>query len=144
MHNLDTSTFATLSLDDLATISGGADGNGFWDRAGRVLNTVGNDAQNGAGLGAAVGGTGGAIAGGVTGAAAGGVGAIPGAAAGGVAGATTGGVVGGAVGGLWGLGRGIVNGSAADLARSRSLSTVRRLLPAGGVMIRARRRERTG
>jgi hypothetical protein len=110
MQNLDTTQFASLSLDDLAFITGGADGgNGLWDRAGRVLNTVGNDAQNGAGLGAAVGGTGGAIAGGVTGAAAGGVGAIPGAAAGGVAGATTGGVVGGALGGLWGLGRGVVN-----------------------------------
>ena len=106
MQNIDTTTFSSLSIDDLAFITGGAgDGNGLWDRAGRVLNTVGHDAQNGA----AVGGTGGAIAGGVTGAAAGGVGAIPGAAAGGVAGATTGGAVGGAVGGLWGLGRGIVN-----------------------------------
>jgi bacteriocin-like protein len=110
MQNLDTSTFSTISFDDLAQITGGAgDDNSLWNRAGRVLNTVGNDAQNGAGLGAAVGGTGGAIAGGVTGAAAGGVGAIPGAAAGGVAGATTGGVVGGALGGLWGLGRGVYN-----------------------------------
>ncbi|GEM_PF-1867296 len=110
MQNIDTTNFSTLSIDDLAFITGGAgDGNGLWDRAGRVLNTVGHDAQNGAAVGAAVGGTGGAIAGGVTGAAAGGVGAIPGAAAGGVAGATTGGAVGGAVGGLWGLGRGIVN-----------------------------------
>jgi bacteriocin-like protein len=110
MQNIETSSFSTLSIDDLSHITGGAgDGNGFWDRAGRVMNTVGNDAQNGAGLGAAVGGVGGAVVGGVGGAAAGGVGAIPGAAAGGVAGATTGGAVGGAVGGLWGLGRGIVN-----------------------------------
>ena len=110
MQNLDTTTFSSLSLDDLAFITGGAgDGNSLWDRAGRVLNTVGADAQNGAGLGAAVGGTGGAIAGGVAGSAAGGVGAIPGAAAGAVAGASADGTVGGAVGGLWGLGRGIVN-----------------------------------
>ena len=100
----------TISIDDLAFITGGAgDGNGLWDRASRVVGSVTESAKVGSGVGALVGGTGGAVVGGVTGAAAGGVGAIPGAAAGPVAGTAAGGAVGATVGGLYGLGRGVVN-----------------------------------
>jgi hypothetical protein len=84
--------FGTIDVDQLAFVSGG----GVSD----VLNKVGNDAQNGAGIGVLVGAGTGALVGGL---ASGGVGAIPGALAGGENGL----LIGGAAGALWGLGRGI-------------------------------------
>ena len=101
--------FQAILDSELVTATGGANGNSLWDRAGRVVQTVTDDAKRGSGLGALIGGTGGMVVGGVTGAAAGGVGAIPGATAGAVAGTATGGAVGATLGGLWGLGRGVVN-----------------------------------
>ena len=63
--------FAALSPDELAQITGA----GFWDGAGRVLNAMGHDAQNGAAAGAVGGAVVGGVAGGIAGAGAGGVGA---------------------------------------------------------------------
>jgi len=98
----------TISLDDLHGVTGG-DWKGVAAATGRVVKTMGSDAQNGAAVGAVGGAVVGGIAGGVAGASAGGVGAIPGAAVGAFTGGRTGMVIGTIAGGAWGLGRGIVN-----------------------------------
>jgi hypothetical protein len=81
-----------INQEDLVLVSGG----GLSD----ILNKIGNDAQNGAGIGSVVGGGFGALAGGIP---TGGIGAPAGA----FVGANGGAVIGGALGALWGLGRGI-------------------------------------
>lgn len=96
----------TLALEQLASVHGG-NWNSFTQSAGRVFNTMGHDAQNGAAAGGVIGAAGGGIVGGVGGAAAGGVGALPGAAAGAWAGGQAGIAAGTVLGGAWGLGRGL-------------------------------------
>jgi hypothetical protein len=101
---LTTDSFQNIDLDQMAFVTGA---NGFTDGAGRVLNAMGNDAQNGAAVGAVGGAVVGGVAGGVSGAAAGGVGAVPGAVAGAWTGSRVGAGIGAVAGGVWGLGRGL-------------------------------------
>ncbi len=94
----------TIEISLLAYVTGG---NGFTAGAGRVLNTMGHDAQNGSAIGGVIGAVGGGISGGIGGASAGGVGAIPGAALGAWGGAKAGIAAGTIIGGAYGLGEGV-------------------------------------
>ena len=93
---------------ELVQVTGGT-WKGVVAETGRIANTMGVDAANGAAIGAVTGAIVGGVAGGVAGASAGGVGAIPGAAVGAFTGGRTGTVIGTIGGGTWGLGQGIVN-----------------------------------
>jgi hypothetical protein len=92
---MTTDTLPTISLDVLATISGG-DFQGFLQGTGRVLDTMVHDATVGAVGGAGIGAAAGLIGG-------------PAAPATVAGGAATGGAIGGLGGALFGIGRGIGN-----------------------------------